>query len=75
MASAGSTYRALAAESGVTAETIRTWLTQGQTPRIDLAERIAVALDVAPAWLAYGHTCKRNRSHKRHSGAGSARRR
>lgn len=50
----GFSLRELASAAGVSFETIRKCETAGGVPKLDTCERLAVALGVAPCWLAYG---------------------
>ena len=51
---AGLSLRELAESAGVSFETIRKCETGGAIPKVDTCERLAVALGVAPCWLAFG---------------------
>ena len=48
------TRRGLARSAKTSDTTIRLIEEGRQVPRVDLAEKIARALDVSPCWLAYG---------------------
>lgn len=50
----GLSLRRLAEAAGVSYETIRKTEQRQTSPRLDAVWRLAVALDVAPCWLAYG---------------------
>lgn len=50
----GISLRQLAAKSGVSHQLIMNVEKGKQAPRVDSVHRLAVALDVAPCWLAYG---------------------
>ncbi len=50
----GLSLRALATAAGLSFETIRKWETGAAVPKVGTCERLAVALDVAPRWLAFG---------------------
>ena len=50
----GLTLRALAEEAGVSHQTIMNIEKGHQVPRLDVVHRLAVSLDMAPCWLAYG---------------------
>jgi transcriptional regulator with XRE-family HTH domain len=50
----GLSYRDLGKAAGVSYETIRKTETRETSPKLDAVWRLAVALDVAPCWLAYG---------------------
>ena len=48
------TYRALGEAAGISHTAVQLLEHGDRSPSIETAERLAVALDVAPAWLAYG---------------------
>ncbi len=50
----GLTFRVLAELAGMSSQTVFTAEHGKHTPGIDIIERLAAALDVSPAWLAYG---------------------
>jgi len=50
----GLSLRELAERSGVSHQTIRNVEKGIQVPRVDSVHRLAVSLDLAPCWLAYG---------------------
>jgi transcriptional regulator with XRE-family HTH domain len=50
----GLTLRAVASAAGVSPQSILLIEKGESEPRISTVEEIAVALDVAPGWLAYG---------------------
>lgn len=50
----GLSLRALAESAGVSFETIRKCEAGSAIPKVDTCERLAVALGVAPCWLAFG---------------------
>ena len=51
---AGLSLRELAESAGVSFETIRKCEAGKAVPKVDTCERLAVALGVAPCWLAFG---------------------
>lgn len=51
---AGLSLRDLAASAGVSFETIRKCEAGTAIPKVDTCERLAIALGVAPCWLAFG---------------------
>lgn len=50
----GRSMRALAVAAGISVQTWSNAEAGASAPKIDSLERMAIALDVAPAWLAYG---------------------
>lgn len=50
----GLSYRALERASGISNQAIQNTETRTTVPKVQTLEAIAVALDVAPGWLAYG---------------------
>lgn len=50
----GLSLRQISAAAGISLQTAHNCETGANVPRVDSLERIAVALDVSPCWLAYG---------------------
>ncbi len=50
----GLTLRQVGAAAGISIQGVLNCETGATVPRVDNLERLAVALDVSPCWLAYG---------------------
>lgn len=48
------TYRALGGAAGISHTAVQLLERGDRSPSLDTCERLAVALDVPPAWLAFG---------------------
>lgn len=61
-AAAGLSIRGLAAKAKVSISSVQNWDRGDSLPRIDTVEVVAHALNVTPAWLAFGEDHDPDRS-------------